>query len=160
LLRREEGRGRVVFRFERGEREMFAQVLAMFPIKKDPMRAISQDREAQALLEKTLGEQRAKAREEAERLLRTNGELVIDADFNEYWDLRLTEGEVEVLLQMLNNIRVGTWYELGCPEPTMDVKLEMPPDDQVVRGHVIMQFCAAWEGLLMSAVDEEEAEEQ
>lgn len=153
LLSRDEASGRVVFRFERPEREMFTQLLDMFPIKSDPMREIGKDREAQALLEKTLGEQRAKIREDVQKLLRANGELVIDAEFNEFWDLKLTEGEIEWLLQMLNNVRVGVWYQLGCPEPTMDMKAEEAVDEKTVREHVIMQLCAAWEGLLMSAVD-------
>jgi hypothetical protein len=156
LLRRDETTGMLVFRFERGEREMFTQALDLFPLKKDPMREISKDHDAQALLEKTLEEQRGKIRGDAQKLLQTNGELVIDAEFNEFWDLKLNEGEIEWLLQMLNNIRVGLWYQLGCPQPTMDIKLEAAAEDQVMRGHVIMQLCAAWEGMLMSATDTEE----
>jgi hypothetical protein len=34
--------------------------------------------------------------------------------------LRLTEGEVEFLLQALNDIRVGNWIQLGSPEELPD----------------------------------------
>jgi hypothetical protein len=151
LLRRDQSAGRVTFRFERGEREMFTQVLDLFPLKKDSMRPISEDSQAQALLEKALHDERAKIRDDVQKLLRTSGELVIDPDFNEFWDLKVTDAEIEWLLQILNNIRVGLWYQLGCPQPTADVKLEAALDDQLVRGHVIMQLCAAWEGMLISA---------
>jgi hypothetical protein len=37
------------------------------------------------------------------------------------WQQELTHPEVETLLQILNNIRVGAWARLGCPEilPTL-----------------------------------------
>ena len=153
LLKREEANGKLVFRFEPPEREMFARILEMFPVQQGAMRAIGDEANAQELLEKALREQRGKLREEAERLLRANGELAIDAEFNEFWDLKLSDAEIEWVLQMLNDVRVGVWTQIGCPNPSHDFKITGAPSEELVRGHVIMQLCATWQGILMYAVE-------
>ena|SRR6187455_2953368 len=126
----------------------------MFPRQQTSLRKINDDAHAQELLEKALLEQRRKLREEANRVLANQGELAIDQEFNEYWDLTLSEAEIEWTLQMLNDVRIGFWTDLGCPNPTHDVKITGAPGDDVVRAHVIMQLCATWQGILMQAVDE------
>jgi hypothetical protein len=153
LLTRDETSGNFVFRFEPPEREMFSRILEMFPIQQGTLRPINEDAHAQELLEKALQEQRQKLREDADRLLRANGELAIDAEFNEFWDLKLTASEIEWVLQMLNDVRLGTWTQIGCPNPTNDMKFEGKPSDELVRGHVIMQLCASWQGILMYAAE-------
>ena len=153
LLQRDEAGAKLVFRFEPPEREMFSRILEMYPIQQSALRAINDDANAQELLEKALQERRSKLREESERLLHTNGELAIDAEFNEFWDLKLSEAEVEWVLQMLNDVRVGTWTQIGCPNPTHDIKMEGKPSDELVRAHVIMQLCATWQGIFMYAAE-------
>ena len=153
LSKGEASSGKLVFRFERPEREMFARILEMYPIQQGAMRAISDEDGAQELLEQALREQRRKLREEAERLLRSNGALVIDAEFNEFWDLTLGAAEVEWLLQMLNDVRVGLWTQIGCPNPSHDIKVKGEPSEELVRAHVIMQLCATWQAIMMQAVD-------
>jgi hypothetical protein len=153
LFKRYEAKGKLVFRFERPEREMFVRILELYPVQQGSMRRIGDDENAQELLEKALQEQRGKLRAEAERLLQSNGELVIDAEFNEFWDLTLSEAEVEWILQMLNDVRVGLWAQIGCPNPSHDIKVKGEPSDELVRAHVIMQLCATWQAILMQAVD-------
>lgn len=155
LLRRDESSGRLTFRFERPEREMFTRILEMFPRQHSSLRKISEDAHAQELLEKALQQHRAQLREEASRVLRNHGELVIDPEFNEFWDLTLSEAEIEWTLQMLNDVRIGFWTEIGSPNPTHDVKIQGAPSDEVVRAHVIMQLCATWQGILIQSADED-----
>jgi hypothetical protein len=145
---------RLVFRFDRPEREMFTRVLEMFPMQKGALRPIGGDEEgAQEILENALAEQRRKLREEADRLLTTNGALVIDANFNEFWDLTLDESQIEWLLQMLNDVRVGLWVKLDCPNPAFDPEILEKPDEEMLRSNVIMHLCAAWQSVLMAAGD-------
>jgi hypothetical protein len=132
---------------------MFTRVLAMYPVQHGAMREINDDKGAQELLEKALEEQRGKLREEMAQLLKKNGELHIDPDFSEFWDLTVAEAEVEWLLQMLNDVRVGFWTKIGCPSPSHDIKVEGEPSEELVRAHVIMQLCATWQGILMYAVE-------
>ena len=158
FFKRGEGR-KVVFRFERTEREMFARILELFPVQQGALRPINDDGNAQELLENALREQRGKLREEAQRLLSANGELVIDGEFNEFWDLKLSDAEIEWILQMLNDVRVGVWTQIGCPSPSHDIKMNGEPNEQLVRAHVIMQLCATWQGIMMYAAEGRELEE-
>jgi hypothetical protein len=153
LFKRDEPSGKFVFRFEPPEREMFTRILELYPVQQGVMRPISEDASAQKLLKKALQEQRKKLREEAERLVRANGSLVIDPEFNEFWDLTLSDAEVEWVLQMLNDVRVGLWNQIGCPNPSHDIKVEGTPNDELVRAHVIMQLCATWQAIFMYAVE-------
>jgi hypothetical protein len=153
-----EADGRLVFRFERTEREMFTRILDLFPVQQGAMREIMDNVNAQDLLEKALREQRNKLREEGERLVRANGELAIDAEFNEFWDLKLSEVEIEWVLQMLNDVRVGIWTQIGSPNPSHELKIKGEPNEELVRAHVIMQLCATWQGLMMYAAEGRELE--
>lgn len=152
MLLRQEG-DRFVFRFERPEREMFSQILDLFPAQKGSMRPIGGKEEAQKILEQALDEQRGKLREESRRLLRKQGSLAIDKEFNEFWDLSISAEELEWLLQMLNDVRVGLWVDLGCPNPNFPPDQMGPPTEEMLRSNVIMQLCAMWQGILMAAVD-------
>lgn len=50
--------------------------------------------------------------------------------------LRLCEDEVELLLQVLNDVRVGCWVRLGCPNP-----------EAACRGEEKAK--AGWDGVMM-----------
>jgi len=68
---------------------------------------------SQRLLDEALAEQRV----ENKRQLRT---LVNDphrwTQEHQHWLLRLSQAELEWMLQILNDIRVGSWVPLGSPE--------------------------------------------
>ena len=109
-------------------------------------------REWNKALEKALAIGRQKLREKAEIFLKA-GKIEIDAKFNEYWDVTLTSAEIEELLQILNNVRVGLWIQLGKPEPSIEELLPTKPSEEQVRAHMVMHVSAAWQGALMAAVD-------
>jgi hypothetical protein len=158
LLRADKEVGKFTFRFEQAEREWFRHILELYPAQETPLRPINEDAAANELLEKALADGRKKLREDAQLFLKA-GKLEIDATFNEFWDLTLTAGEIEELLQILNNVRVGLWIRLGKPEPSIEELLPTKPSEEQVRSHMIMHVCAAWQGTLMSAVDPEIASE-
>jgi hypothetical protein len=140
------------FRFEPAEREWFRHILELYPVQQTPLKSINEDSGANELLEKALADGRKKLREEADVFLKA-GQLEIDAAFNEFWDLTLGETEIEELLQILNNVRVGLWIRLGKPEPSIEELLPKEPSEEQVRTHMVMHVCAAWQGTLMTAVD-------
>jgi hypothetical protein len=144
--------GKFTFRFEQAEREWFRHILEQYPLQQTPMRPINDDTGANELLEKALAENRKHSREHAGIFLKA-GQLEIDKQFNEFWDLTLSGSEVEELLQILNNVRVGLWLRLGKPEPSLEELLPTKPSEDLVRAHMIMHVCAAWQGTLISAVD-------
>lgn len=151
----EEGRFR--FRFETTEREWFKRILELYPVQHAPLTPIATDAGANELLEKALQEDRQKLRENAETLLKS-GSLEIDAKFNEYWNLTLNAEQIEELLQILNDVRVGLWAQLGRPEVGAEVTFLAPQSEDIVRKHMIMHVCGAWQGALMGAVDGGEAD--
>lgn len=148
----DEESGRYTFRLEAPERDWFKQVLQSFPVQQTPLQAAGVA--PNEVIEKALAAGREKQKQEAEIFLRA-GKMEIDADFNEFWDLTLSVGEVEALLQILNNIRVGTWVRLGKPDPRLETPLPEAPEEEMVRAHMMMHACAAWQGTLMAAVDPE-----
>jgi hypothetical protein len=139
------------FRFEPAEREWFRHILDMYPVQQTPLKPINEDPGANELLGKALADGRKKLQEEADVFLKA-GKLEIDPAFNEFWDLTLQELEIEELLQILNNVRVGLWLRLGKPEPSIEELLPKEPSEDQVRAHMVMHVCAAWQGTLMSAV--------
>ena len=68
--------------------------------------------EREKLLNESLAEHRAGLRQKARRLL-SNGKLKVHRD---QWRLSVNLEEREILLQILNDIRVGSWRALGEPE--------------------------------------------
>ena len=158
LLTADKETGKFTFRFEQAEREWFRHILDRYPVQQTPLRAINEDAATNELLEKALAESRKKLRADAELFLKA-GKLEIDPAFNEYWDLTLTAVEIEELLQILNNVRVGLWIQLGKPEPSIEELLPTKPSEDQVRSHMIMHVCAAWQSALMGAVDPEPTRE-
>jgi hypothetical protein len=154
LLSADKEAGKFTFRFEQAEREWFRHILERYPAQETPLKPINEDTGANELLEKALADGRKKLRGDAELFLKA-GKLEIDAAFSEYWDLTLTAIEIEELLQILNNVRVGLWIRLGKPEPSIEELLPTKPSEEQVRSHMIMHVCAAWQGTLMSAGDPE-----
>lgn len=144
--------GKFAFRFEQAEREWFRHVMSLYPVQLEPLNAIENNPAANELLEKALAENRKKLRDDAELLLKA-GTLEIDPEFNEYWDLTLSGDEIEKLLQILNNVRVGLWLRMGKPIPGIEELLPTKPSEEQVRAHMMMHVCAAWQGSLMAAVD-------
>jgi hypothetical protein len=156
LLGSDKEAGKFTFRFEQAEREWFRHILELYPVQQTPLRPINDDASANELLEKALADARKILRDHAEVFLKA-GKLEIDPAFNEFWDITLSAPEIEDLLQILNNVRVGLWIQLGKPEPSIEQLLPTKPNEDQVRSHMIMHVCAAWQGTLMAAVDGTEA---
>lgn len=154
LLSSDKEAGKFTFRFEQAEREWFRHILSLYPVQQSALKKASEVAGSDELLEKALADGRKKLRGDAELFLKA-GKLEIDPKFNEYWDLTLTAVEIEELLQILNNVRVGLWIQLGKPEPSIEELLPTKPSEEQVRSHMIMHVCAAWQGAFMGAVDPE-----
>ena len=96
------------------------------------------------LLNESLAEHRADLKQQARRLLaagnfqmRQNG-----------WRLRLDSEEREILLQLLNDIRVGSWQALGEPE---DLELKSSSlSEKELSFHTLMQLAGFFEFQLLN----------
>jgi hypothetical protein len=99
------------------ERELLAQVLQLYPQIPTSYQALSKaaglEESNQRLLDEALAETRFQNKKELDAL------LADPRRFNRQdtgWRLALSAGDVEWLLQILNDIRVGSWIRLGSPE--------------------------------------------
>ena len=157
LLSTDREGGKFTFRFEQAEREWFRHILDLYPVQQTALKG-AEESGADDLLEKALAERRKKLRGDAEIFLKA-GKLEIDPAFNEFWDLTLNATEIEELLQILNNVRVGLWLRMGKPDPSIEQLMPTKPNEEQVRAHMVMHVSAAWQAALMAAVDGTEVDE-
>ncbi len=110
---------RFVFQLSRREKELLLTVTRLYPRITSPRQPLSKkgdlpEREAsQRLLDEALAEHRAEASRQVQALLTDPHRL---AQHESSWRLSLSLPDLEMLLQVLNEIRVGSWVLLGSPE--------------------------------------------
>ena len=78
---------------------------------------IPQAAENQRLLEESLQSHRTAQREQVMTLLRDAGRFVAGG---EYLRVIFTRAEIEWLLQVINDVRVGSWLALGSPDAAVE----------------------------------------
>lgn len=113
------GEDRCVLQLGTHEKELLLTVLKLYPQippahhRLTRTGAVPQREAAQRLLDEALAEHRARSKRQLEALFAQPGRWTsADAE----WKLSLTTGEIEWLLQVLNDIRIGSWLALGSPE--------------------------------------------
>jgi len=66
--------------------------------------------------------------------------------------LRLTDGDIEHWLQVLNDARIGSWIRLGSPDQDATQALELTPENE--RHLFLMEFCGMVQARLLEALDQ------
>jgi hypothetical protein len=152
-LRRREAE-RWVFELTLSERVLLAAVLAMFPAMPASRHRISRAAgepkmaEAQALLAEVMLAQQAKDQHQLEVWLGRQDPV---HPKQERYFLQVRHDEIEWLLQVLNDVRVGCWIKLGAPDP-----IQFSPEavgQKHVRDWVAMEFCAHVQTVLLETLD-------
>lgn len=116
LIRRTQGRR--VFALSGREKGLFERLLGFFPLRpeiparltREPQAAME---DADALLQSSLREARA---ELAGWLALRFAEGEVFQRSGNGWQMTVSEEDTERLLRVLNELRVGAWTKLGCPE--------------------------------------------
>ena len=109
----------LVFRLTRREPDTLRMLLRLRNAFPRAPRSLSHDRGSALLdaatmeLESALGEHRAAQVTLLDQLLADPARITPDAGGVR---LRLSHSDVELLLQALNEVRIGAWEKLGCPE--------------------------------------------
>jgi hypothetical protein len=113
------GKDKSLFRLGQRERHLLLAVLNRYPLVPSAHQPITRTAalrdsdSTQRLLNEALAEQRADNRKQLQALL---------ADPQRFkktkagWSLSLSRSDIEWLLQILNDIRVGSWIILGSPD--------------------------------------------
>ena len=110
-------KNQLVLQFGRREKELLTTLLQLYPCVPPAHHKLSKtaklDPSNQQLLDEALAEQRSESQQQVSRLLNQPGRWT---EHHSGWRLSLTNTEAEWLLQVLNDIRVGSWVLLGSPE--------------------------------------------
>ena len=149
-------KGNLEFQLERWEGPMLAAVLDRYPCLPLAHQVLSKGGQApdpradQQLLNEALADQRRENKKQLDLL------LADPARFREKeagWRLSLAQSDLEWLLQVLNDIRVGSWARLGSPEDLDDLRNDQAdPDVGVMElaGYFQMRFLS---GLRLPSAD-------
>jgi len=118
------------FQLPAREKELLLNVLRLYPRipnRYQPLsRAATAEESSQRLLDEALAETRLENKKALQALLKDPKRL---SQHLGTWRLTLSPGELEWLLQVLNDIRVGSWIQLGSPEvPLRVLNAETAPD--------------------------------
>jgi hypothetical protein len=112
---------RFEFELEGGEKDLLVEVVGLYPRIPSAYQPLSKTEGEQAnqrLLDEALTEQRNENRKQVQALLTDRSKMW----GNEHgWRLRLSSVELEQLLQILNDVRVGSWVHLGSPESRLQM---------------------------------------
>ena len=145
-------KSRLLFHLGQRETRLLLQILKLYPRVPSAHHALSKsdrfpNREAnQRLLDEALAEQRAECKQQVAALLADPRRLT-HAETGGH--LSLSPGEVEWVLQVLNDIRVGSWIILGAPEQKLPELNETNAPHvwaMEMAGHFQAQFLEALRG--------------
>lgn len=148
----ERGKEELVFKLGDGEKSLLATILELYPrvtssrvLSSGPGRPATRvQEETQALLEESLREQRNENKKLVKSFLAANKRF---QKLNGGWKFSLTRTEADWLLQILNDIRIGSWIALGSPEAYREVVNENNAHD-----FWAMEIAGRFEAILLEAL--------
>ncbi|HVR36252.1 MAG TPA: hypothetical protein VMS21_10435 [Methylomirabilota bacterium] len=116
------------FRLRHQEHPAFVSLLRLFPVLPPDFQPLSKSADPaeteadQKLLEEAMRSQKAGLKSEVEKLLQDGDRL---RKTPEGWELALEGPQLEWFLQVVNEIRVGSWRHLGSPDPLRHLRIEI-----------------------------------
>ncbi len=128
LLRRQEGK--YVFSLNQVEQRIFIDILQLYPLVPGSHQKLSKTLqgtpvdEAQHLLDEALAEQRTHHKARIDIWLKEKGRFRRTKTGS---NLAVPHGDTEWLLQVLNDIRIGSWLLLGSPSDRPELE-EIDPE--------------------------------
>jgi hypothetical protein len=144
-----------VFHVDKREKRLLFETLQLYPLIPSAHHRLTRSgesdalKENQKLLEESLNERRQQNRKQLMAMLNEEHRFVETEGGG--FHLALTAPQVDWLLQLLNDIRVGSWILLGEP----DEKHGRLPQvtDQNVLHLVAMEFCGYFQMVLLDAFE-------
>ena len=102
----------------------------------------------QQLLEAAMSAHKQSLRQTVTGWLKDHAHLVTQKSG---YRLTLSRAEMEEVLQVVNDLRVGSWVRIGCPDPAEGVEPKLTKAN--ARYAILMDICLEWEDQLLSALD-------
>ena len=109
-------KGKCHFQLAAQEKKLLFQILRLYPVIPAQYQRLSKTEdqsENEELLEEALAEQRAENRQQLMTWLKAKSRFRKN---KKGWRFSIPAARMEWLLQMLNDVRVGSWVALGSPE--------------------------------------------
>jgi len=148
-------RDKLVFEISVPEKRLLFEVLRLYPLittahhrLSKTARSAKQD-ENQRLLEESLAAQRELNRKNVRAMLDQTGHFETTASG---LHLTLSRPEIEWLLQVLNDVRVGGWIALGSPDPEQGKPFVF--DEKAVTHFRTMELAGAFQMVFLNALSE------
>ena len=142
-----------VLHIGRRERRLLLEVLKLYPLVPVAHHRVSQTAkqmdEHQTLLEEALAERR---QENKRQLVAMLHEVQRFKETDAGYRLTLSAPQVEWLLQLLNDIRVGSWLILGEPDEKKGKPVALTSEN--ARHYAAMEFCGLFQMTLLDAVQQ------
>jgi hypothetical protein len=143
-----------VFQIGKREKRLLFEVLKLYPVVPSSHHCLSKGlaaekiAESQKLLEEAVAEQK---QENKKQLLTMLGDEERFQEQQGGFRFTLSAHQMEWLLQVLNDVRVGSWLALGCP----DEKKGKHPELNARNAHLYfaMEFCGIFQSILLEALD-------
>jgi hypothetical protein len=146
-------REKFVFDISLPEKRLLFEVLQLYPLIPSTQHRLSKTAKAaerdenQRLLEESLAAQRDVNRKNVRAMLNQPGHFQTTASGGQ---LTLSGPEIEWLLQVLNDVRVGSWVALGSPDPEQGKKTTF--DEKTVPRFRMMELAGAFEMVFLDAL--------
>jgi hypothetical protein len=145
------GKTSLVFQLVQREKQLLLETIRLYPLVPASHHRLSKGSEVpqadenQRLLEEALAEKREENRRQALAMLNEPQRFrTTDSGF----ELTLTPTQVEWLLQVLNDVRVGSWLALGEPEPGAEPEIT----EQNAKYHLGLQVSGMFQSVLLAAL--------
>jgi hypothetical protein len=141
----------LVFQLGQREKQLLFAVLELYPLTPASHHRLSKQgkgpkaKENQQLLKEALAEQRKENRRLVQAMLNEPQRF---RETKTGLELVLAPAQIEWLLQVLNDVRVGSWLTLGEPEPGK----EPPVTEQNAKFFFALEVCGLFESVLLAAL--------
>ena len=146
-------REKLVFEISLPEKRLLCEVLKLYPLISATHHRLSKTArsakhdENQRLLEESLAAQREENRKNVRAMLDKPGHFQAAASG---FQLTLFGPEIEWLLQVLNDVRVGSWIALGSPDPEQGKKIVF--NEKILPYFRMMELAGAFEMVFLDAL--------
>ena len=145
---------RLVFHLERREKRSLCEILKLYPLVPEAYQQVSKTAQSDAikasqqLLEEALAAQR---QENKKQVLAMINEPERFQETESGFHFNLSVSQLEWLLQVLNDIRVGSWIALGSPDTEKGEKILLT--EQTAPYLWVMEMAGYFETVLLDALN-------
>jgi hypothetical protein len=141
-----------VFHLNRRDKSLLLSILKLFPVTDLQSHRLTKGEHAaiqagQEWLTEAMGEQRQQNVKRIERLLKNPGQFFRGED--DSLQVVLSGEQLEWLLQALNDVRVGSWMRLGCPEMAEARRAVL--NEQTAAHYTAMEVSGYFQNALLDA---------